>query len=500
MILQMAFAHDPPHRAPFAEFLPLIIFAFTFLALLPSSTPGAIYFSPSEIDFLFQAPFSRRQLLLYKLAASVPGILFGSVFVSFYLVPHVAPSGAEWFLTWIGVVLMFAMIQLNSMCVALAAQSISLRVYRSFRIAIVVLFVVLAAAGVSQAATFGLERGWLQTLRHIRDYPVIAVLLAPFDVFGRAICAERLYPDFALWGGLALAIDLALLGAVLALDVNFLESAAAFSLKRYRGFQRMARSGGFPADVSKGMRWTPPRPPWLGGAGPIAWRQVVAAIRTSRRLIAMGLGTIGLSAVLLVTMDAHEPGTSTAPALAIGVLVYAAVLGTLFTIAHDVREIEHLKSLPIRPFAIAWGELVDAKMALTILHVFFYVFAAVWYPIYSTYFLIAAVLAMPFNAVLLLINKIVFLIYPVQSTPETVGSMQHMGPHMLMMMIKGFIGFVCYGSAAMVGAIAFAISGESPMTFAVSASAVLVIEIILLNFLIALALKRFDPSVDAPAH
>ena len=46
------------------------------MSIVTSLGERAIYFSPSDVDFLFPAPFSRRQILLYKILGSVTAAVF----------------------------------------------------------------------------------------------------------------------------------------------------------------------------------------------------------------------------------------------------------------------------------------------------------------------------------------------------------------------------------------------------------------------------------------
>ena len=70
---------------------------------------------------------------------------------------------------------------------------------------------------------------------------------------------------------------------VLKLDADYLEAAAAVSQKVYEQLQRIRQGGGLSMPATRGAaRLRLPGLPWLGGAGPIAWRQVLISLRTSR--------------------------------------------------------------------------------------------------------------------------------------------------------------------------------------------------------------------------
>src|SRR5712692_10068425 len=50
---------------------PAILIGYCLLNVVLSGGERAVYFSPAEVTFLFTAPFTRRQLLGYKVAVSL---------------------------------------------------------------------------------------------------------------------------------------------------------------------------------------------------------------------------------------------------------------------------------------------------------------------------------------------------------------------------------------------------------------------------------------------
>src|SRR4029079_1701913 len=72
---QFAAAAQPAIRT----LMPLFLLAFVML-FVGGYGESAIYFSPADVDFLFPGPFSRRDLLLYKLAQSLRSALFAGTF------------------------------------------------------------------------------------------------------------------------------------------------------------------------------------------------------------------------------------------------------------------------------------------------------------------------------------------------------------------------------------------------------------------------------------
>src|SRR3954462_10852548 len=63
---------------------PLALLVFVMWSVGSSLSESAIYFTPAEVDLLFSGPFSRRQLLVYKLTQSIRGnLITGTLFSMF---------------------------------------------------------------------------------------------------------------------------------------------------------------------------------------------------------------------------------------------------------------------------------------------------------------------------------------------------------------------------------------------------------------------------------
>ncbi|MBC7964951.1 MAG: hypothetical protein H7Z17_03410, partial [Fuerstia sp.] len=97
---------------------------FTTWTLLFSTGEATVYFTASEIAFLFPAPFTRKQLLSYKLLKSFMGIVTTSLFMSLALAANLRMWGAAVF----GTMLAFLFLQLIAMNVAFLRQVLQERV------------------------------------------------------------------------------------------------------------------------------------------------------------------------------------------------------------------------------------------------------------------------------------------------------------------------------------------------------------------------------------
>src|SRR5207247_2500464 len=124
-------------------------------------------------------------------------------------------------------------VQLFDMALAMTVQWVGELAYNRSRRLVAMAAVVLVIVALVPAVTQSKEEGLGGFVAGIRSSVAGQVVLAPFDVFGRALAAPRLWPDFPLWTSLALGIDLLLLGLILKLDANYEEASYAASQKRY---------------------------------------------------------------------------------------------------------------------------------------------------------------------------------------------------------------------------------------------------------------------------
>ena len=246
-------------------FVPLALLGMCLLSLFGSGRQKAVYFGPAEIDFLFSGPFTRRQLLAYKLSTTATGAVFAALIFSIILWRHVT----WWIAAFVGSLLAMLFVQLLSTAAALIAQTVAERAYTRARKLILYVAVALVVLGLGQAFSARAEGSFTETLVAFRHSWTGTCLLAPFDVFGRTITAGTLIPALAGWAALAAAVDVALLGLVMRLDVNYMESAIAVSQKLYGRIQR-ARRGGVAWAASGSTRRRPPSLPWMGGADRLA--------------------------------------------------------------------------------------------------------------------------------------------------------------------------------------------------------------------------------------
>ena len=98
------------------------LFATVALAwILPRSGRVALAFSPADVQFLFPAPITRRQLIQYKLLRSLVATALGSAIVTVIFRPSSLASGWTFF---VGVSILMTTMNLNLMGVSFSRDSL----------------------------------------------------------------------------------------------------------------------------------------------------------------------------------------------------------------------------------------------------------------------------------------------------------------------------------------------------------------------------------------
>jgi hypothetical protein len=481
---------------PLALFALCLVSAISYEKAKGSHVTGAgLHFSGAEIDFLFSGPFSRRELLLYKLCPSAVGALLTALVFSVIASPY----ATLWIAAFLGIWLTLLFVQLFSTAVTLISQTVAEHAYTRIRRLVLTLILVLVAVGLGRAVLGLREGGLLEALERFHCSRVGMVLLAPFDVFSRTITARTLAPELVGWGALALAIDLGLLALILRLDVNYLESAIAVSRKRYQRIEQMRRRGMVWAGRAT-ARTRLPQMPWLGGAGPIIRRQLIQAVRGAPVLLVL-LVVAALPICMMALAGRDGPGQSPLAVMP-PILVFVTIMltGMLpFDFRGDLDQMDYLKSLPLRPAALAAGQLVVPTVIMTLFHWLILGAAAALLAGGSLVVLaVTAIYAAPFNFALFSLDNLLFLLFPARLRPTTPGDLQHVGRAMVEMMVKMFLLAACCALSAACGGIAYLVSAGSWVAAVGVSWLALAILAGMLVPCVAAAFRKFDVSLDTP--
>jgi hypothetical protein len=500
--LVMAFTFRPaeamnPLADSICELIPVAMLLYVVLTILTSLGERAIYFSPSEVDFLFPAPFSRRHILLYKILGSVTAAIFIALLMSTSQIMYLR----SWPASAVGFFLAWLMVNSLTMCAQLVAQSVTEQAFTRARKLLLGGLIAAAAVAVGQAAGRGLDDSWRETLLRARHSFAVEILLAPFAVFAKIIAAKRLIPDALGWVALGAILVAGIYALAIRLDANYLETAVRVS-RQIQELRRRAMSGGVFAMRSKSVVQSTrlPQPPWLGGAGPLIWRQLIQSLRGSRG--AMTLAAIMVLAVgAPLAFGAHRDRQlpTVLPHFVIGIAAYVTFLFSSqapLGFRGDYERMDLLKSLPIRPLAMACGQTVVVVMILTLLDGLLFAATALFAPAAAAEMLAAGLFALPFNWILFGTENFLFVLYPHTLVGTGSEGFFKMGRVMLFMLAKFLVLGASGAVAAIPAAIVYFVTESIPAACLVTWLALLFPALGTL-LLTAWAFQRYDVSAGA---
>jgi hypothetical protein len=479
-----------------------LLFGYCLLTVLLSSNERAIYFSPPEVNFLFTGPFSRRQLLAYKIiAAFITCVVSGLFLMVFGLAYGTRPAAG-----YVGVVLTFFFLSLFGMLISLVGNVLGARANTVRRQVVLAGLLVL---GLVLLLSLGQDLFRLDAQElpaRIEASPVVQVVLTPLDWFVQAATTQSIWPDLVLYAARALAVDGVLVLLVFAVDAHYLEASAAASERIYARIQR-ARSGGGAFAAWRGSggppRFSLPALPRWGGLGPTAWRQLLTAVRSLRGLLIflVILGGALMIAPLALTLGsdhATQPAVDLAVASGLfGVTIVSLPAMMAFDFRGDLDRMDLLKTLPIAPWRLAIGQLLAPVVllgaiqlgALACIH-------ALWGGM-GVLFLWTALVAWPLDFLAFGIDNLLFLWFPSRQTVATPGDFQLMGRQLVMLLAKFLALGVPVLMAAIVGRVVLDLTGRH-WAAALAAALVLTGFAVPLVPVLALAFRHFDVSRDTP--
>ncbi len=476
-------------------YMPLAMLGLYLMSFLSGASAKALAFTLAEIDFLFPGPFSRRELLLYKLKKAAGNLVFLSLFLSIAFKPYIQ----SWISLFIGCYLAFCFMHLLSLLTFQIQQIIGEMAYSKLRKVVLAVIGITLFASIWNVMQQASEQGWVESFMALRGGKVGSVLFAPFDVFAQVVTADTLIPGLVTWAPIAAFLIAILVMLSLRLDADYLEAAAGASLKLH---ERIRQAGKGSMGVKAGKRtsrgWTLPLPPRMGGAGTVAWRQIIHATRSARGLLFFGVFFIFVSWPFFTSIGKNG-SNFTGPA--IGFLIY----GTAFFAMNmplgfrcEIDYMDGLKALPFRPMATSLGELLLPCGLLTIFHMIVLSLLAIFDPSGRAIVLATVPFIVPMNLLTISISNALFLLFPVRNMQSGTMDFGAMGKQMLVFFAE-FIGvFLSCGLAGLAGGSIYWLSKSLwPIALAV-AWLVLCAFSALSFFMVVWAFNRFDLSADMP--
>jgi hypothetical protein len=485
------------------DYGPAGLIAYCLANVLLSGNERGVYFTPAEVNFLFPGPFRRRSLLVYKvLSTLLIGLPTAAVMLLFL---HVY---AAWMAAaFVGVLLVFVFIELFSMAINLLACSLGTRLFSRTRQVLFGVVLAAALAALAWAASHAQGQPPQDWFSRLGDTPAWRLLSRPLRSFFDAFLA-RDGRELAASAGLAMLVNLALLGLVLALDANYMESSAATSARVYARLQRLRRAG-LAGDAPRSgalARLSLPSLPYWGGIGPTLWRQLTTAMRGLGRLL---LVLAIVSALMLVPLTTGSDKGDGDPGMKLAaILLWLTIfLTTLvpFDFRGDVDRIALLKTLPVPAWRLTVGQLLTPTLLLSAVQ---WAFLAVMVPFvpesseWTVSPLMLAIFAPALNFMQFALDNLLFLLFPSRLMASSPGDFQAVGRNVLFMLAKVLVLVLVMMPAFLVALLTMVLTHNEQKATAL-AGPVLGLSILLsgpaLVPLVVLAFRAFDISRDTPA-
>lgn len=480
----------------FGKYGPAALLVYCVLNVLVPSQKRTIYFSPAEVQFLFSGPFGRREVLVYKLCltllVSVPAAL---VLAAVLRVRH------GWFpATVLGLGLVSVFAQLFSMTLGLLADAAGERLYSWGRRAALAAVVGVALVVLYQTRGTLAARDWQSLGDEILATRTWQVVTWPLQAFFDLMVATRLWPDLVVNLTVALGVLTLLVGLIFSLDAHYEEAAAANSARIYARIQRLrGRSVTVdpPATVTR-ARWALPMFPYLGGVGPIFWRQLTGALRGLTRL----LSVVGIFCVLITGLlfSVDDDGLGLVQTLPFAGVYLALFMPTLvpFDFRGDIDRIGGLKTLPIPGWRIALGQVLTPTLLLTVFQGLLLGLVGAIVPGEGRTLLAVAACLPVVCFVVVALENLLFLLFPVRIFAVTPGDFQALGRNAVLAACK-LVGLGTFAAAAATAGVVVGYGLESLWLGVAAGVSVLVVVGASLVALCAVAFRWFDIGRTTPA-
>jgi ABC-2 type transport system permease protein len=393
----------PNRPRPMADVLPggasgemlLTVFALGLALMVASfwllgSEKTPLTFSQAEVQLLFPAPITRRQLVELKLFQAQLAILLSTAIWVILMGRRDAGVWESGLALWI----LFTTMYLHRVGASLVRASTSghgVSGARHNRWALIifgaalaaVLWSVIAALPALRAAANGGDL--LGALADVLRGRAMTVVLFPF----RLILAPILAPSSAVWSRAilpALLILLLHIPWVLRTDAAFEEAAAEAAVRRAERIEAIrSRRGHVRAPRKSGVRSWLPLASYGRPEHAIVWKNIIAIVRTvspSSAGVIVGGIVMALAVMFSVAPDLHD-STSVAAILLLlfaGFLVIAGPLWIRNDLRLDMLRLELLRSYPLAGSSIVRAELVASAVVLTLLQLVLVLaaYAALW--------------------------------------------------------------------------------------------------------------------------
>lgn len=357
MVVGVVFSRRPGGDPEMVSlWLPMAMLGMCVVTAVTAVGGRPVTFTPAETDFLFPGPFSRKQILLYRLTRTALGALLGTVFVSLALGRQTGSPVA----TFVPFLLMMLFLQFFGTACTQVGHILTAKVsglWQRVTVGVVLAGLVLAglltapipAPTTQPAEAMGVV---VEKLTQLRDSAVLGVVTLPFAPYAAAVVPIE-GGVRVLWTLAAAGVTLGMLGLCLRLDGDYLEVSATAAKRQAAMMEKAMRTGVAFQVTSTGLRC--PRLPRWGGAGAVIWCQLTTGLRAVWKILVLMLVAAG---GLLGVLAWRGVSDLTGPVMAMLVMVTLLGGGLFrFDFRSEVDRLDTLKLLPMRSWVLSAGQL-----------------------------------------------------------------------------------------------------------------------------------------------
>jgi len=386
--------------------------------------------TPAERELLAAMPLRSRDLVAYQLASvTVTTVLKAGLF-ALLLLPDLrcVPLGLA------GVFLAMMTLEMLRIAVDITTWGMSRWAFLAYRATVIA---GLVAVGFAVGSVFVREdvfggrinvgEGLLERVLHILvqlNYSVFGYAALPFGPFIDLILADRMTATQAGLMTVAIGIVTGLAAAVIGLHATSWRRIANREKSNYRAqlaiLDSVAPFIHSDSELSLGGQFTVRlrRIPRWGGAGALAWRQLIGARHHCGSLLTAMIAPAVLAAIpCFVIRDPSDAFLATAGTLAFYTFLLLPT-ALRFDFRRDLARLATLKSMPITPLAAAIGQTLAPVLIATLFQSGVLAFAIAARALPPYYLLATMLVKIPLNAMVFGLENLIYLLYPYRVQQE----------------------------------------------------------------------------------
>ncbi len=409
------------------DIVSIIAFGAMLLVWAIPDSGGGLTFSEAEIQFLFPAPVTRRELLIYKIFRQQPPILISAFMMTWFGFRHSRFVGL-----WLAFMVMsvyFTMASLGRARLKLAGFGFIKRLAAVVVIAVAVGTLIASDvhnpfAHVPQPQSNAELDALLRTAGSLFHNPAVRALLFIPRFFAIAVFPKNA-ATLATACAALIAIGFAFFQIAARLNVSFEEASVAASQKRQR-----VRATIWDRRAGRAIVFRRARMPFhlTDRSGPelaIVWKNLTAALRTSLAwmvLIVVIFSAFAVDAAIMRGSNMHM-GVAAISLMLCGLFPFIGSNILRQDLRLDLPRVELLKSYPIRGDRLVLAEIAGPVLIVAVVEVFLLCGTAIlthlsgdtsrltrW--VSPEFIVIALLFAIPICAMQLLIHNAVAILLP----------------------------------------------------------------------------------------